>query len=57
MLKKKTVNFSFVFTNLCKYFMKKGYILHLGTYPLNYSVFNIFAESLFLDYSNSDVAV
>ena len=53
--RRTSVNFGFVFANLCKHFTQKWSVLHFGTDHLSYSVFRIFAESLFFDYSDAEI--
>ena len=55
--KRKTVNITVNFANLCKLYTQKWSVLHFGTDHLRYSVFCIFAESLFFDYSDADIEV
>ena len=55
--KRTSVNFGFVSANLCKPFTQKWSVLHFGTDHLRYSVFFIFAEILFFDYSDAIFAV
>ena len=47
--KRISVNFGFVFVNLCKLFMQKWSVLHFGTDHLRKL---LFSPSLFFDYSD-----
>ena len=51
--KRTSVNFGFVFANLCKHFTQKWSVPKCRTDHLRYSVFRILAESLFFDYSDA----
>ena len=48
--KRTSVNFGFVFVNLCKLFMQKWSVLHFGTDHLRKL---LFSPSVFFDYSDA----
>ena len=50
--KEASVNFGFIFANLCKLFMQKWSVLHFGTDHLRKL---LFSPSLFFAYSDADI--
>ena len=52
--RRTSVNFGFVFANLCKHFTQKWSVLHFGTDHLGNL---IFSPSLFFDYSDAVIEV
>ena len=56
--KRTSVNFGFVFANLCKPFTQKWSVLHFWTDHLRKLLFlRIFAVAVFFDYSDADTEV
>ena len=52
--KRTSVNFGFIFANLCKHFTQKSSVLHFGTDHLRKL---LFSPSVFFDYSDADIEV
>ena len=56
--RRTSVNFGFVFSNLCKHFIQKWSVLHFGTDHFRKLLFlRIFAVAVFFDYSDADIEV
>ena len=52
--KRTSVNFGFIFANLCKHFTQKWSVLHFGTDHLRkLRFFRVFAVAVFFDYSDA----
>ena len=50
--KEASVNFGFIFANLCKHFTQKWSVLHFGT---DHLLLLLFSPSLFFAYSDADI--
>lgn len=52
--RRTSVNFGFIFANLCKLFTQKRSVIHFGTDHLRKL---LFSPSVFFDYSDADIEV